>query len=370
MGLGLLLVGVAWTTNARAQVQPAANPVLSAYHEYQAAKRRGDNVAAETHAGRALAESERRDGPGGATAVLAMNLAIVRMDIGRAADSIAPARRALELAQAGAKGVDPLAARLIIGEAELSVDPKADEASLLAALHEADAHGPDIDVYAFPAAVMLGEVALKTSRPSNALTAWRSALRHIAGAPGDPNTARAQTLVGEGVALVATHSDHSARITFDDAVNTMQPMAPESADGEHISVAELTLANAMAWLATVKAREDSESSPDSRGDQSRRAQLPGRPAMCPGSIEPVRLPKFPKEALDDVYVGAAVVRVRTDDKGEVLGAVVVATAPNDLFRQALMDPTIRWVYRRSKDTPPGCRLDSQDYLKTIRFVIG
>jgi hypothetical protein len=97
-----------------------SDPVISAYREYKAAEARKDLAGAEAAAARALAASDARDGDGKLTAVLAMNLAIVMMDRDEKAQAIAPARRAYTLASAGAKGVDPLMARLVLGEAELA----------------------------------------------------------------------------------------------------------------------------------------------------------------------------------------------------------------------------------------------------------
>jgi hypothetical protein len=53
------------------------NPVVGHYRAYNAALERGDLATAETEARAALAASEMRDGDGGSTAVLALNLAHV-----------------------------------------------------------------------------------------------------------------------------------------------------------------------------------------------------------------------------------------------------------------------------------------------------
>ena len=56
------------------------NPVIQHYRAYQAALDANDFVAAEREAAAALAASEQRDGDGGRTAVLALNLALVRFN--------------------------------------------------------------------------------------------------------------------------------------------------------------------------------------------------------------------------------------------------------------------------------------------------
>jgi hypothetical protein len=55
------------------------NPVLQHYRAYAAALERGDLATATTEAQAALAASEARDGDGGRTAVLSLNLATVQL---------------------------------------------------------------------------------------------------------------------------------------------------------------------------------------------------------------------------------------------------------------------------------------------------
>jgi hypothetical protein len=260
--------------------------------------------------------------------------------------------------------------KLMIEEAQLAIDPKADEAPMLAALLETDKRGPDIDADAYPAAVALGTAALKTSHSANALTAWRAALRHIDGAPGDKTVARAQILIGEGIANVAMEKDEPARLLFVEAITLVTPLASESSDWQHVSIAEMTLAEALAWRAAAHAQAGSEKETDKSEPKTWRWELSGKVKLCPGHVEPVPLPQYPTHASDNNHVGGAVVRYRTNDKGEVLGVLVLAIAPNDEFRQVLTDPKIKWRFDRAKDAPKGCRLETQDRLGTIVFSLG
>lgn len=56
----------------------APNPVLTHFRAYRAALESNDLPTAEREAAAALAASEARDGDGGRTAVLALNLASIR----------------------------------------------------------------------------------------------------------------------------------------------------------------------------------------------------------------------------------------------------------------------------------------------------
>jgi hypothetical protein len=358
---------------ASAQSQPPVDPVLSAYRDYRAAEQREDLPAAEAAAARALAASEARDGDGGSTAILAMNLAIVRMDMGHKADALRPAQRALELAHAGAKGVDELAARLTVGEIELTVDPSGDETHLRAALHDADAR-TDLDTFAYPAAVALAQAETRQSHWTNAMTAWQAAQLHIHGAPGDPNEALGNVLVGEAVALVGAHKDTAAADLLYRATELLATLAPESTDENHITAAEFEYAEAVAWGSVVRARQISEA----EGTAPRRgaplapavSQRSGLPALCPGSLRPTPLPSFPAGALAQYSVGAGVLRIETNDNGDITKTTLLAAVGGDDFRAALLDPHVHWSFNPDKAAPPGCRLASVDRLVVVNFAIG
>lgn len=376
-GFFMALAGltVALGSLASVHAQSPRDPVLAAYQDYRAAEQRNDLPGAEAAAAQALAASEARDGGGGSTAILAMNLAVARMDVGHKAEALAPARRALQLAQAGTKGVDQLAARLIIGEAELAVDPKADETALLAALHEADAR-PDLDASAYSAAIALADAANHSRHWANARLAWQSAQRHAHGALGDPTLALGDALIGEGTALIGAENDPEARIVLTKATTLLAPLAPETADASHVTAGEFEYAQAWAWLSVVMSRQVAEGQnvPTGKGPlpsvMTEKAALPGLRPLCPGRIYPTPLPTFPPDALAEYSVGAGVFRFETGDTGEVMAVILLAAAGGDDFRQALMDPRLRWRFRQDKTSPPGCRLKSQDRLVTVIFGLG
>ena len=75
---------------------PATDPVVAHFRDYRAAIDRQDFAAAETAATAALEASEA--GKGSRTAVLALNLALLRLTLAEPAAAHAPAARAHELA--------------------------------------------------------------------------------------------------------------------------------------------------------------------------------------------------------------------------------------------------------------------------------
>jgi predicted negative regulator of RcsB-dependent stress response len=97
----------------------APSELMTHYRAYRAAFEAGDLATAETEAAATLQASVARDGEGGRTGVLALNLAQVRLQRGRVAEAYAPALQAFTIASARPDaGVDPLLARLVLGRSE------------------------------------------------------------------------------------------------------------------------------------------------------------------------------------------------------------------------------------------------------------
>lgn len=117
------IVGVALTGLAAAGQgeTPPPNPVVEHYKAYTAALQRQDFATAETEAAAALEASVQAYGDEGRTAVLALNLADVRLVRGNLDAAVAPAQKALALAEArgSASGVDARLARLTLDRAQL-----------------------------------------------------------------------------------------------------------------------------------------------------------------------------------------------------------------------------------------------------------
>src|SRR5690606_22172944 len=113
-------------------------PVIVNFREYRAALERNDLPAAEKAAAAALAASEASNGR--RTAVLAFNLATVRLELGGDYDALDPARTAHRLATADDdSGLDGRVATLTLGRAELAANEKRDGSRrLIAAIPEAE----------------------------------------------------------------------------------------------------------------------------------------------------------------------------------------------------------------------------------------
>lgn len=369
--LGAAVAAVALST-AFAQSPPAkpVDPVLAAYRDYRVALEKKDGPAAEEAAARALAASEARDGDGGSTAALALNLASLRLSAGRPREAIAPARRAVELADKGAKGVDPLMARLVLGEAELSEPLPKGDPSLVETLAQAEKRGHDVDEFAYPAAVALGKAAQEAERWQLARTAWRFAASHVPRDDASRDSKRASALLGLGIALMSVHEDKEADQVLGLGMDLMRPLAVESLDADKISGAELLFAQLLAVRSAVGARTASEGMgkvPRIEGQIHRTELAP----LCQNMRwSPSPMPVFPQKAMEGMSVGAVVMRMSTDKDGNVLSAHVLAAVPGAGFLESVSNPRIKWTLKAQGKQEPGCRLNSADWLVVVRFTLG
>ena len=365
--LAALVAGLLCAPGAFSAAQTAPDPVVAAFREYKSAHDRGDLPGAEAAARRALAASEARDGDMGVTAVLAMNLALAELDLGHKAEAIAPARRALDLARGGAKGVDQLTLRLMLGEAELATVPTADEQDLVAALHAADGRA-DLDSYSYPAAVTLAVAAQRMRRYDVMLDAARIAERHAAGSGTEVSLAQGRALVTQGLALAAMHRDQEAGKGLLRALDLLAPLAPEAADDSE-TLGELSYAQAKALQGAVLARMTSEGvEPRSDHKLIERPTLKDRPPLCPGGIVPAPYPRYPNDMENGYSVGSVILRAHVNAKGDVTALRVLAIFPEGSFRQSVLDPEIKWKFVSTKPLP-GCRVETTDFIASVRFSL-
>jgi len=341
-----LLCGVA------AYAQP--NTVLDHYRAYLAALERGDYAGADREGAAALAASEARDGDGGTTAVLALNLAELRLDAGNGAAALAPATRAATIAQARSDSrVDPLAARLVLGRAELAAGTPGAQTRLRAALDEALAR-TGYDDRGFLAARDLA-IAIRPSSAQAGLEAWEFAGRFTQNNP----SWRAEAYIGQGEALIeltnltryrttdtrmTPRSDTRAYAAFTEASNLLQRYLQQS---DHtpgvIMPAQAYYARTLAYLAVLRALQVTveRESERTRGwliDRTPGDGLP--PCQYDLTIQP--RPSYPREALARWGVGGVTVRVMTDEAGAVIEAAALASVGGASFSEAVNAVAPRW----------------------------
>jgi hypothetical protein len=385
---GLLLSLALVVSPAAAQTAP--DPILQHYRDYRAALDRQDLAAAEATAEQALSASEARDGDGGRTAVLALNLAIPRLIANDAAGALAPAQRAFALAEAGAQGADPTVAALALGRAELATSGEtgAERLAALLANESALANVPAEEIY--PAASMLGAWAMQQNQHQRARDAWSLAAIHAAGSSYGEEYGLASARLWEAAAIL-THElrGRRRRMNADNATEAyemlaeayglLRPMALIEPSNLELTVAQNTYANVLAWIGTVRAKmsADGQRVPrwpgEAQGDADGMSEI-GAPTdltapRCLVRLNPRPLPDFPEDELRHSELGVVVVRLQFDGAGNVVQHRVVARAGSEGFQRAVERVADRWSVTRHADSPTHCRMP-RTLLTPVSFMLG
>jgi len=341
------------------------DPVTWNYEQYRAAIDRGDTPAAEAAAAAALAASQERDGEGGATATLAYNLALVRIDDGRPAEALEPATLARRIAEANPTiGLDPLNARLVYGQAQLAASPAQGVATLRTALTDATERRA-VDDRAFRAAAALGAWALEQEQYGLARSAWAQAVSHVNGqAPADI-LARERARTAQAVAIIAEHAESPRAAARDqayalltDAMDALYPYAIERADDNALTPFQAAYAEAAGWRSYGRAAYtpmDSISLRDLRGQTLCAVSWSGGSgvgALLAGAF--------------DGSTGVAVFRILTDNTGDISSIDVAFATPPQEFSSSVIPHLERLNAHRASRSARDCVMP-QVIFQTIVF---
>lgn len=357
---------------------PPPNPVIQHYRAYQAALQNNDLPTAENEAEWALASSQQRDGDGGRTAVLALNLASVRLLNNDAANAIEPAQQALRLAQAGAVGVDARLAGLILGRAEMATSgrPGADRLNALLSAPLDGVAASEI----YSAAYALGSWALTTRDFALARTAWRRAGESSEGSSYGREYGLAVARTGEGAAVVLQEIgeqgsgdiDRARAIEADglfrQALDALRPVLLNAPVTDLPSAAERAAGEATAWRAVirVKLRSDHGSTLPYDDDTPTLSDVPAD-VQC--AVRTVRTPiEYPDHAQDRSQVGVVVLRLRFDESGQILNHIILANLGDPSFAHVIDMSSQHWHVVRRPDAAPNCRMSGRTVV-VINFMM-
>jgi len=359
--IATFVLGLALAASAAAQT--STNPVVEHFRAYRAALAQGDLAAADSAATAALAASEAQDGDGGRTAILALNLASLRLERGDRAGALQPAQRAHELATTRSHAnVDTGAARLVLARAE-SVNGQSREA-LRATIVEL-AGNAALATEIFAAASDLGQQDLNEPRivdATRSAEAFGIAAQAAQTSPGEVNIDRARALIAQARALLYVSarrqrqtlmpSDEQAHALLHEAVDILRPLDVRT-PRQPISEGTRLSANALAWHAALNARLGSLDARRPWHDE--RPLLSVAQNICPhtGAVGP--MPAFPFAAERGFRVGAVVIALHVNDEGEIVHRDVIAAAPGrQEFQQGVGRAFDTWQIRWSETAPTGC----------------
>lgn len=376
------------------EATPSANPVVAHYRAYRAAFTANDLATAETEADAALHASVARDGDGGRTAVLAVNLAKVRLVRGNADAAYSPALQAFTIVSThGGSGVDPLVARLVLGRAELTEARQREGRSRLEATLREVATRADLRGEAYDAAADLARWLYGQQVYDGAANAWNSATEFANAVEIDQGIQTAQAQIGYGASRIqdATRLQYQERnrptdtrivVNADreyraadqalwDAQSILGPLAYSSAEPGGLTVAQRAFANAVAWrgylrsflTTTTQASLPLDYAPANDASASTGGSVP----RCQMHVVAEPLPAFPPGASSYFVVGAVVVRLLVDERGNIIDRRIAAAVPGLWFQPAVERVLPQWRVEREADSPTPCRVPRIMFFP-IRFL--
>lgn len=316
-----------------------ANPVMESYRAYVIALQHGDLAAAEAPAAAALAASQAQFGDGGRTPVLALNLARLRVALGRYREAREPAVLALRGAQAQGttSGVDVVMAQIVLGRVEVATAEGSEHlrAALLAANGRAD-----LDEDAYPAAIELGRAARSAEQYDVARLAYEAAVSHAPGAALNSALARGVARAAEGTVVILQASRHhmarsamqDAYVLLTQAMGEIWPSAQQDNPDGTLTAAQTAFARAMAWrtLAAHSGGSDANIDPDV---QNQIGVVACHYRVVRDETQPARR-YYPPSAVAHDEEGIVVVRALFDPSGRMLRTQAAASAPNEAFSPA------------------------------------
>jgi TonB family protein len=354
----------------------ADDPILAHYRTYQQALEARDGPRVLSAAEAAFAASKARDGDGGQTAILAYNLAEVRLRFGQAMSAVEPAREALRMSTARADtGLNPIGARLILGRALTLANDASGPAALKAALDEAVANKNVEAHFVFPAAVLRGKTAYDMKRWRDASEAWALAVATANGAERDPDIARASALSWEAGSLVMADRVAEGYERIVRSVALFRPFMIETSGPEATDL-EKAYGAVLAWSAAVRARliTDGESAQAraimDRETRAERPGLAGKAPLCPIVLQQTPRIRYPTRAQNDVNIGGVAVRFGVAPDGQLRNVRVLASVAgaDAQFEKAILEAMPRWRAEKSPNAPNGCRIESDSHFQTFSFA--
>lgn len=367
-----------------AAAQTAPNPVIENFRAYRAALARNDLAAADIAAAAALAASEAQDGDGGRTGVLALNLALLRLDRNDAAGALAPAQRAYALAQQGASGVDVNQARLTASRARLANEGEPALGEVVAAIETANAAGSAGDLVQ-PATMDLAVWTFMHERYEASQAAWSMVGASVVSDSQQGAYLRGRAKLGEGAAVFMQLLDRrsgrrpyvlEANALMIEARQMLAPLAEQESSNGEMTLAQLAYAEALAWRGALNAiagsgQYDLPEEIEPEGDADGFVEMGGGGGSATRCALKFRFNvdaiNFPQREMIDEQVGSVVARFSLSETGAVTNRRVVARVGSPGFVRAVESAIGDWqISRDDEESEPGCRM-AMTVFRTVVF---
>ncbi|MBL8546308.1 MAG: hypothetical protein JNL81_07575 [Hyphomonadaceae bacterium] len=326
------------------------------FRQYSEALAAGDLSTAEAAAANALTASTQRDGRGGHTAALALNLARARLQLGQWRQARAPALLAYELSHASppATAVDPVMSELLWGRVRVETEGFAGADFLSDSLDRAESRA-DLLGDRYDAANHLGLWAVQSHNYIVARRAWALAADAAQGAPYDTAFARGRARAYEGIAIalqsltrdpvMSAIVARQVRERLSEAHTLVRPFAFNAAQAGEVTAPHEVYSQILAWEAAIWSRMASDN-PARQDDDRVRANITsiGAVPVCTIRRTEGRRPVFSADQVRRGGLGSVVVRLRFADDGDFLGAEVVASVGDEAFVRDVSAAAASWDY--------------------------
>ncbi len=375
---------------APAAAQQSGSAVTQHYRAYREALEHGDLATADTEATAALQAAQLDPQNVGASAALAMNVALVRLSEGHRDQALPPAQLAASLAANPQSHLDPIAVDIVVKRALLRRGDQS-ERELLGVLTQAGERG-GLEEYLYDGAADLGSWASQQDHLSTAVSAWRIATR---ASPGDSDAdvlSRAQALVELGVAMFdietqsqtsppqqatplplrnpSVHPNTDIYTTLLEAARITQPLALRVAADGSLTRAQLLFARAIAFATAERSRLAAlnvDTRPLPWLDRSVTIATHPGATLCEIRLIAEPQPTFPPRQAQALHVAGVNVRLVIDGAGRVSDARVVAAVGGSDFEQAVAAVAGRWSVERTPSSPQGCDMAMTRFI-TVMFA--
>ena len=340
-----------------AAVIAQSDPLTEAVGRFRAALESGDYATADRELAGALEVSESSGNP--ASAQLAHALATIRLDLGRPADALAPATRALELARSNPNlGVDPLAAELWVARAQAATGNPEAAARLSAAIGQAQGR-PDMARFVYPAAVSLAGSQFAQGDYNGAIQSW-TAVESMADAAPSPAVARAQALSARAASIFLGGVDRSkgsagevreralnVRDQLEAAKRLLRGKVEEDQGDIPLDQARQVYAETLAWESMFQRKIQADNITIPARDENARefeySAVNSQLRLCDVRFNTDPSPLHVTTGASSGNMGAAVVEFDLDDRGRTTDKRILASIPaGGTYAEAISKVVDHW----------------------------
>lgn len=283
---------------------------------------------------------------------------------------------------------DRLIAEVLAARAEFTLDPRRQTQRRLEQTAEAAAEDPAAWLYAFEGLAELARYAQERRRFLEAVELWADAAEFLDHSNPDASYYIMRAALGEGIARVSWGWDefvsesstlaisrgaidpvsriYRGQPLLDNAFRASAAMTDwayqqHGPDSGVAAELECIHAAASAWLNfSLMFAASPEAEDNVLGISAHYSRSPGAICGYRASSEP-RL-ELVREDVNRLEAGVVVMRFAIGEAGEVTGARVIGSAPNDSFAATVADPSLRWRLTPLETNEPGC---AEPYMALI-----